>query len=100
MFGICAILMGFSVIYCVYYVEEIRRDSPTKENIAEETDTKKKPNLFMDWFNFKGLKCILTVLIRKREDKKRMMLYLCYLVLFFGMGPFFGEIKHYHLPLL
>lgn len=87
--------MGFGVIYCLYYVEEVKRDCCTKDNIID-VEKPKKMGLILDWFNFKGLKSVLTVLTRKRKDKKRSMLYLCYLLLFFGMGPFFGKWTLYY----
>lgn len=93
--------MLIGVLFCIYGVEEGPRPvAPVRDGIKEKADKAeevaqggevKKVNLLLDFFNFKDLSTIFKVFTRKRTDKKRTMLFLCYVLLFFGFGPSFGE---------
>lgn len=108
-FTLSGVLMLIGMFFCIYGVEEGPRPLPTQP-IQTITDGKelqqqqqlhqkkevpfeepKKVNLVLDFFNFKDFGVICRVFTKKRADKKRRMLYLCYLLLFFGFGPMFGE---------
>lgn len=99
--------MLIGMFFCIYGVEEGPRPLPTQpiqtitdgKDQQQQLDQKKevpceepkKVNLVLDFFNFKDFGVICRVFTKKRADKKRRMLYLCYLLLFFGFGPMFGE---------
>lgn len=97
-----AVLMFIGLIFCVYGVHEGPRPvGPTTEAVTEKPEKakekeaenvkEKKVNLLMDFFNFRDLRTIFKVFTRKRTEKKRTMLFLCYILLFFGFGPMFGK---------
>lgn len=89
--------MSIGMLFCIYGVEEAPRELPAaiegkeKEKQEVELKEKKEVNLFVDFFNCKDLRKIFEVFTRKRTEKKRVMLFLCYVLLFFGFGPMFGE---------
>lgn len=95
-----AVLMFIGLIFCVYGVHEGQRPvGPTTEAVTEKPEKEKevekvaeiKVNLLTDFFNFRDLGTIFKVFTRKRTEKKRTMLFLCYILLFFGFGPMFGK---------
>lgn len=89
--------MSIGMLFCIYGVKEAPREIPAaiegKEKAKQEVELKEKKevNLFLDFFNCKDLRQIFEVFTRKRSEKKRAMLFLCYVLLFFGFGPMFGE---------
>lgn len=95
--------MFTGMIFCIYGVKEGPRPlPPTATKEVEQPPQEKKMEelvsadkglwwLLVDFFNFKELGTILKVFTRKRTEKKRMMLFLCYMLLFFGFGPMFGK---------
>lgn len=101
-FTLSAVLMFVGVVFCVFGVEEGPKQAPHPTALPEIQEGKDKPverlgsrqkevNLFCDFFNCKDLCEILKVFTRKRTENKRLMLFLCYGLLFFGFGPVFGK---------
>lgn len=89
-FSITAILLILGLLHGIFRVKEVvkERSEPEQITVAEKP---KRLDLILDWFNFKGLSSILSVITRQRKDKKRKMLFLCYLLIFFGWGPSSGK---------
>lgn len=83
--------MFLGIILCDVLVKDITHDSEGPEITTVANRTPTKLNLFLDLFNFKQIKSILVVITRKRTDKKRTILHLCYLLIVLGTGPAYGN---------
>lgn len=95
-FSFSAVLVLIGMLFCIYGVEEgPRPESATKSEKGEkeekQAESAKDINLVLDFFNWRDFGKIFKVLTRKRTDRKRLMLWLSYFLIFFGFGPFFGE---------
>lgn len=96
-FTLSTFLVFLGITLCEALVHETITDSsdkPPQMAVAgvESSQGPKKLILFADLFNFKEIKSILVVITRKRTDKKRIMLHLCYLLIVLGTGPAYGKL--------
>lgn len=96
--------MFIGMLFCIYGIEEGPRPEPSpgsveekekeqsKTQLEKETPQKKTTKeLIVDFFNFKELGTIFRVFTRKRVERKRLRLFLSYILLFFGFGPMYGK---------
>lgn len=95
--------MFIGMMYCLFWVKEcvhVEGDpstggSPTTTNDNGDSGTEYPKRsclgLSMDYFNFAKIGGIFKVIYTKRTGNKRLMLWLGYSVVIFGLGPNLGE---------
>lgn len=89
-FSISAILLTIGLVHGFYRVKEAEREVSDAGEV-KSLEKLKRMDLIWDWFNIKRLHSILEVISRPRKDKKRVMLFLCFMLIFFGWGPSSGK---------
>lgn len=88
-FGSSCVMMLIGLIFCVVCVHEV--ESPTEGSGQSHKPKPSTALLCLDYFNLKDFRTIIKVIYRKRSHNKRIMLWVGYSIIIFGLGPNLGE---------